>query len=178
MKKDFRYKIYCGGRFCFDCREGGFEEKASNDYRAILLGDVATMLKLGDIPCVSVNEEVLYVGPFYFETENMSAEEIIKCEVKMIESCTDAIFLLDTAECPGTIAELMLANSLGKRLHLFYINSYEHTETESEMHTPCWYPLHFCAMTNLDAILYPCPDFEVAVKKIQSIVRSLGKTIG
>lgn len=177
MKKDFRHKIYCGGRFCFDCREEGFEEKASNDYRAILLDDVATMLKPDDICGVSVNENVLYVGPFYFETEDMKAEDIIKCEMGMIESCTDAIFLLDSADCPGTVAELMLANLLGKRLHLFYINSYEDTETESDMHTPCWYPLHFCAMTNRSATLHPCPDSETAVKKIQNLVRSLGKNI-
>ena len=32
--------IYCGGRFDFDCRQSGFEKKAAEDYRAILLKDV------------------------------------------------------------------------------------------------------------------------------------------
>ena len=59
-----------------------------------------------------ISNGVTYVGPFYFETESMSAEDIILCEKKMIESCTDAVFLLNEASCPGTIAEMMYANSL------------------------------------------------------------------
>lgn len=175
MRNDFRHKIYCGGKFCFDCREEGFEALAAYDYRAILLDSVATMLKPEDISGVVVSENVLYIGPFYFETEKMTAEDIIRCEMRMIEDCTDTIFLFDTAECPGTVAELMYANSLGKRLHLFYIKASEHTETESDMHTPCWYPLHFCAMTNSETSLHPCANAEEAVKKIQHLVNSLGE---
>lgn len=173
VRRYFRHRIYCGGSFGFDPREEGFEALASNDYRAILLDSVETMLRPEDISGVSVSENVLYIGPFYFETENMEAEDIIRCEMKMIEDCTDAIFLLDAAECPGTVAELMYANSLGKRLHLFYIKRDEQVETESDMHTPCWYPLHFCKMTNRGAVLYPCAGFDDAVKRIQHLVHSL-----
>lgn len=38
--------IYCGGRFDFDYRQSGFEKKAAEDYRAILLKDVNRLLNL------------------------------------------------------------------------------------------------------------------------------------
>lgn len=114
-----------------------------------------------------------YVGPFYFETESMKAEDIIRCEKEMIESCTDAVFVLDDAACPGTIAEVMYANSLGKTLHLFYVRHKDDEETESGLHTPCWYPILFCRMTNKDVNLYPCSSIEEAANKILSSVESL-----
>lgn len=174
MSKDSQRSIYCSGIFCFDCRDDGFEEKAACDYRAVLLGGVEAMLKIPENSVVRINGNVTYVGPFYFETKDMQPVEIVKCEMEMIEACTDAIFLLDTAACPGTIAEVMYANSLQKRLHLFYIRHNDDAETESDLHTPCWYPLHFCLMTNRNAELRPCVDVGDAVEKICRFVSSLG----
>ena len=86
---------------------------------------------------------------------------------------SDAIFLLDDAACPGTIAEVMYANSLEKTLHLFYVRHKNDEETESELHTPCWYPIQFCQMTNRSVNIYPCSSVEDAANKIQSFVESL-----
>lgn len=166
-------KIFCGGAFCFDYRKEGYEIMAANDYRARLLGGVELLLWPTDIGGVKISENVTYVGPFYFETESMKAEEIVCCEKEMIESCTYAIFLLDDAACPGTIAEVIYANSLGKKLHLFYVQHKDDEETESELHTPCWYPIHFCQMTNKSVNIYPCSNVEDAANKIQFFVESL-----
>lgn len=171
--KTFPLKLFCGGTFCFDYREDGYEKMAANDYRAKLLGSVGALLRPKDACEVKLSEDVTYVGPFYFETESMKAEDIIRCEKGMIESCTDAIFLLDEAACPGSIAEMMYANSLGKTIHLFYVRHKEDEETESELHTPCWYPMQFCQMTNKSVNLYPCSSLEDAAKKILSFVVSL-----
>jgi len=167
--------IFCGGTFCFDYREDGYEEIANKDYRVVLLGSVDALLKPNGTSGVKLYDGVTYVGPFYFETESMKAEDIIRCEKEMIESCTDAVFVLDDAACPGTIAEVMNANFLGKRLHLFYIWHANDEETESELHTPCWYPILFCRMTNKEVNLYPCSSVEDAVCKIQSFVKALGR---
>ena len=166
-------RIYCGGTFCFDYREDDYEDMATKDYRAVLLGSVEALLKPNRTDGVMLCDGVTYVGPFYFETESMKAEDIIRCEKEMIESCTDAVFVLGDAACPGTIAEVMYANSLGKRLHLFYVRHKEDEETESELHTPCWYPIQFCQMTNMSVNIYPCSCIEDAANKILSFVESL-----
>ncbi|MBQ7772241.1 MAG: hypothetical protein IJ402_05920 [Bacteroidales bacterium] len=170
------HKIFCGGVFCFDYREKEYRVKATKDYRSKLLGNAELLLIPKDTHGVSIYESVQYVGPFYFETESMKAEDIICCEKEMIESCTDAIFLLDDAACPGTIAEVMYANSLQKRLHLFIVRHTEYEETESELHTPCWYPVLFCQMTNSLVNIYQCSSVEDAANRIQLFVKSLNES--
>lgn len=167
------YKIFCGGAFCFDYRKKDYEVMATKDYRSKLLGCTELLLKPKDVGGVYISENVKYVGPFYFETESMKAEDIIRCEKKMIESCTDAIFLLDDAACPGTIAEVMYANALQKRLHLFVVRHNDDEETESELHTPCWYPILFCQMTNMSVNIYQCYSAEDTASRIQSFVESV-----
>lgn len=168
--EDVTKRIFCGGTFCFDCRNEGYETMAAVDYRAELLGSVEALLRPTDEKELKLFPGVVYVGPFYFETEAMEAEDIIRQEKKMVECCTDAIFVLDDAACPGTIAEIMHANALKKNLHLFYVGHDESEETESELHTPCWYPILFCKMTNDQVFLYPCNDVEDAKQKVMDLV--------
>ena len=167
------HRIYCGGTFCFDTREEGYEVKAKDDYRAELLGSVKVLLKKKDVDGVRIGPNVVYIGPFFFETDDMVAEDIVMCEKQMIESCTDAIFVLDSAACPGSISEMIYANVLRKEIHVFYIQKDENTETESHLHTPCWYPILFCQMTNRHVHLYPCSDDEDAKHKVLKFVQSI-----
>ena len=62
-----RLAIYCGGRFDFDYRQIGYEKKAAEDYRAILLKDVNNLLNTADT--VVLSDNLSYIGPYYFETE-------------------------------------------------------------------------------------------------------------
>ena len=135
-----KIKIYCGGRFYFDCRDESYMQDAAHDFRSVLLGDVNKMLYGSGEQFIADN--FLYVGPYYFETEDMSAEDIVGIELGMIDSCTDAIFVLDEADCPGTITELIYAAMKGKRIHIFYREHPDHDETESKLHTPCWFAIH------------------------------------
>lgn len=165
------HSIYCGGTFCFDYQTEGFKAKAEDDYRAILLGSVDTLLRPKDMNGVMINQNVSYIGPFYFESENMVAEEIVSCEKQMIEKCTDAIFFLDEAACPGSIAEMIYANTLQKKIHIFYVKNADGEETESSLHTPCWYPILFCQMTNSRVTLYSCASQEDAKCQIVELVK-------
>ena len=114
-------KIFFGGAFNFDCRDEDYKIMAAEDYRAQILGSVDALIRPKDMNGMSINDNVLYIGPFYFEAESLKAEDIVACEKQMIERCTDAVFVLDDAACPGTIAEIMYANSLQKTIHLFYV---------------------------------------------------------
>lgn len=167
---DTQYKLFFGGAFSFNYRDDDFDITAAQDYRAQILGSVETLLKPKDMSGVFINDNVLYIGPFYFEAESMLAEDIIMCEKKMIEDCTDAVFVLDDAACPGTIAEIMYANSLQKNIHLFYVRHGDDEETESNLHTPCWYPLIFCQQTNPAAKLYECDSMKNATRRVIDLI--------
>lgn len=140
-------RLFCGGTFCFDYKCEDYRSQAQHDYRVSILGDVDSLLKYSE-DGVLICKGIRYIGPFYFETDGMEAEQIIEKERQMIEACTDAIFVLDEAACPGTITEIIYASSLRKNLHLLYIKYGDDVETESPLHTPCWYPLLFCMQTN------------------------------
>ena len=168
-----KHRIFCGGAFCFDYRDEKYELEAANDYRADILGGVTPFLRPNRSKEIKIAPNIVYVGPYYFEAESMEAKDIIKCEKEMIESCTDAIFLLDEANCPGTIAEIIYANTLKKHLHLFYVRHPDDEETESTLHTPCWYPILLCQMTNSNANICPCPNFENAKQKAIELIQSM-----
>jgi hypothetical protein len=87
----------------------------------------------------------------------------------MVRNCTDAIFLLESAGCPGTVCELTAASMLGKRVHIFYLR--DEGETESLLHTPCWYPILHSLSVNENTSIYECKDLDDAVEKIVATVR-------
>ena len=136
--------IYCGGRFDFDYRQIGYEKKAAEDYRAILLKDVNNLLNTADT--VVLSDNLSYIGPYYFETEGMLDLDIIETEKRQIERCTVAVFLLDHSPCPGTIAEMVYAASLHKRIKIFYVK--DENETESALQSSFWYPMILCRKIN------------------------------
>ena len=162
-------KIYCGGRFNFDYLYEVYRTEAAKDYRAILLGDEELLLQRST--SVKINESAEYIGPFYFETDVMQDRDIVKSEWEMVKECTDAVFLLDDACCPGTVCELTAASMLGKRVHIFYIKAKEGEETESELHTPCWYPIIHSLTVNENTSVCECKDHDDAAEKINALVR-------
>ena len=155
--------IYCGGRFAFDYLEVGFEEKAEKDYRAILLNDVNKLLR--NSGTVILSSRLAYIGPFYFETDGMLDQNIVETEKGQIESCTIAVFLLDHAPCPGTIAEMVYAASLQKRIRIYYIK--DESETESALFSPFWYPMILCSKIDPDNVsITACNSFDEARDEI------------
>ena len=164
-------KLYCGGTFPFDYQKEAFRSQAARDYRVQLLGNVDALLSGSD--GVLLREGLLYIGPFYFETPGMKDTDIVKAEQKMLEDCTHAVFLLDDGCCPGTITELTAAALLGKHIAVFYIPRSEDQETESELHSPCWYPITFCTLQNQKTQVFPCRDPEDAARQIHAYVNQI-----
>ena len=165
------YKLYCGGSFDFDYKSSDYKVKAARDYRAIILGNTDLLLQKHDY--ISLGNNLQYIGPFYFETKDMIDRDIVTAEINMIESCTHAIFLLDKANCPGTVAELMLASKFKKKIEIFYIKHSNDEETESELHTPCWFPIIMSLIINIETHITTCNDYEDAVNKISSYLHCL-----
>ena len=163
-------KFYCGGSFGFDYLQPNYQEQAAADYRAILLGSADLLLQRSD--GVLLNAETLYIGPFYIESDGMLDRDIVKSEMDMVKNCTDAIFLLDNACCPGTICELTMASMLGKRVHLFYLRKADDEETESSLHTPCWYPILHSSINNKNTRLCACGSLEDALDKMRRLLES------
>ena len=161
-------RLYCGGSFDFDYLNPDYRIQAAKDYRAVLLGSAELLLEKSD--GVRLGEQLEYIGPFYFESEGMVDADIVRCESEMVRRCTDAIFLLDGANCPGTVCELTLASVLGKRVHVFYLRKGEHEETESFLHTPCWYPITFSHMINARTEVHECSSMSDAIGQICAMV--------
>ncbi len=160
-------KLYCGGRFHFDYLLDGYRDNAAKDYRAVLLGNVDFLLQRSD--GIRFYENAEYIGPFYFETDGMQDRDIVQTEWEMVQNCTDAIFLLETADSPGTVCELTAASMLGKRVHIFYLR--DDRETESLLHAPCWYPILHSIAVNEHTHIYECENLDDAVEKIIATVR-------
>ena len=164
-------KLFCAGTFDFDFLNDDYREKSKNDYRAILLGNENSLLEKHDY--VSLKENLIYIGPFYFESEGMVDELIVDSEIKMIKECTHAIFLLNDGCCPGTIAELTLASTLNKFVEIFYIKKNNDEETESRLHSPCWFPIIMSKINNPNTTVISCSNYQDATAKIVEFVNSL-----
>lgn len=164
-------QVYCGGAFTFDCRDADYRHQAARDYRARLLGSIDLLLQKQEY--VPLSEHVRYIGPFYFEAAGMQDADVVACEMNMIRTCTDAVFLLDDGNCPGTISELTLAAMTGKRIAIFYIRRPDDAETESSLHSPCWYPILLSGMLNSRTAVFSCRDYDDASEKIDAYVRAL-----
>ena len=157
-------KLYCGGTFPFDYQNDGYPLQAEQDYRARLLNGAHRLLQRSD--GILLRDDLMYIGPFYFEAPEMQDSDIVQSEQAMVESCTNAVFLLDDGCCPGTITELILASLLGKDIAIFYIQKSDREETESPLHSPCWYPIVFSRLRNSNTKVFPCSSYEDATTQI------------
>lgn len=164
-------KLYCAGAFNFDFRNDDYREKAKSDYRSVILGSESLLLEKHEY--VQLNDNLKYIGPFYFEAEGMIDEFIVESEVKMIKECTHAIFLLDGGCCPGTIAELMLASTLNRHVEIFYIRRNDDEETESRLHSPCWFPIIMSKLNNPKTRITCCTNYQDATEKILDYLKNL-----
>jgi len=165
-------RLYCGGTFAFDTLQNSCLAQASQDYRSLLLGGSEHLLHSNG--AIRLNAQVEYIGPFYYETEDMIGQDIVQCEMGMVHLCTDAIFLLDDAAGPGTICELTMASMLHKRVHIFYLRRPDNQETESALHTPCWYPILHSTLINDNTHLHQCYTYPEAASQIATLVRRWG----
>ena len=162
MKK---IKLFCGGKFHFDYLNTNYINDAKNDYRSIILRDVNLLLNKQNF--VSISPKIDYIGPFYFESDGMIDKDIIENEIKMINEATHIFILLEDGLAPGSISELIYASSLNKYIDIFYIKYDENEETESNLHSPCWYPIIMSQLVNnKNTNIIKCDSYKDAVDKI------------
>ena len=168
-KTEMESRIFCSGRFHFDYLEEGYVRKASEDYRAVLLGDVNRLLKGSGL--TRINDCLSYVGPYYFEPECATDRDIVETEMHMIRECDAAFFLLEDGLCPGTVSEMIFAATLQKRMCIAYVRNEE--ETESSLRSACWYPINMCRIINRSEIeVFPAADRMQAEKILLERIRN------
>ena len=156
-------KLYCGGHFHFDYQNGDYVQKASEDYQAVFLGDVNTLLRGSGT--IKLNDKYSYIGPYSFESNEMIDKEIVKTEMRMIEDSTLDVFLLEDGLCPGPVCEMVYASTLHKQMIIVYIR--DDRETESSLKCPCWYPIIHCLQINESNIrIITAKDFDHAQRQI------------
>lgn len=164
-------KLYCGGAFPFDYQNAGYWEQVAGDYRARILGSSDLLLQCSN--GILLRNDLMYIGPFYFEAPEMLDSDIVRAEQQMVEGCTHAIFLLEDGCCPGTITELTYASTQNKEIAVFYIYRSDAEETESSLHSPCWYPILFSKLMNAHTSVFPCCSREEAVEKILEYIKTI-----
>ena len=164
-------KLYCGGTFPFDYQNDDYRLQAEQDYRARLLNGANRLLQRSD--GILLRDDLMYIGPFYFEAPEMVDTDIVRSEQQMVENCTHAIFLLDDACCPGTITELIAATFLKKETAVFYIPRPDNEETESSLHSPCWYPILFSRLQNPNTQIFACHSREEAAEQILEYLKTI-----
>lgn len=167
-----KIKLFCGGKFHFDYLNDNYIEAAKNDYRSFILKDVELLLKRQNY--VEISSNIDYIGPFYFETDGMIDKEIVENEMKMINEATHIFMLLEDGLAPGSVSELIYASTLKKNISIFFIKYAESEETESSLHSPCWYPIimsNILVKYNCDIIA--CKDYKDAINMILNKIKKL-----
>ena len=77
-------------------------------------------------------------------------------------------------ESEGMVDELILASELKKNVQIFYIRKGDYEETESKLHTPCWFPIIMSQQINHNNTkVVECKNYEEAIENVLSYVRSL-----
>lgn len=168
--------IYFGGNFEFQYKDYSID-KLAKDYRAKILGDVNKLLHTPNnmSKTVGLGYDLFYCGPYYFYEEGVDGSSIVSNEYSMVDWCTDAIFLIDNTNIPGTITEIIHAAMLRKRITIFYVKKQlDEGEPENDICSSNWYPLEF-AKLEAGATLIECDNREIAKELIYNYVQSLKK---
>lgn len=167
--------IYCGGNFEFQYKDYSVD-KIESDYRVeILGGDVNNLIHTPDNASKlrKIGRGVYYCGPYYFYEEGTDGASIVKNEIEMVNKCTNAVFVIDNTNIPGTITEIVHAATYGREVAIFYVKQpLDKGEPEKDICSANWYPIEFAKiMTN--AYVVECEDREMAKQLAYNYVESI-----
>ena len=165
-------KLYCGGNFEFLYKDFT-PDKLESDYRTRILGGVDQFLRRPSCKYVPLSPSLDYIGPFYFYEDELDGVRVVLNEYRMVDRCTHAVFLIDNASIPGTVAELVHASILDKDIAVFYVErTQDQGEPEQEICNMNWYPLEIAKWIG-NARLVKCKSREEAKELIYQYVESL-----
>lgn len=138
---DFVPKVYIASKFI---KNG---KSFADDFRTTLIGSEKDFVDFNNhsfIDDFGGNIKYQYLGPFYNEKASDGqltssvCEEVVNTENALIRKCDIFIVFLNETCSPGSIAELIYAATLNKKIIIFYIKE---SDVSYEMKSSNWYPI-------------------------------------
>jgi nucleoside 2-deoxyribosyltransferase len=124
---------------------------------------------------------VEYTGPFYYYKKGLNSEAVVESEVEAIRR-SDIVFLVfpEDGQAPGTVAELIFAATLNKRIEIFYVPTDEQTEEDvssdnlaTQIHHQYWYPFHQARIINPNITFHKCNSTEHAKDWCATLIKTI-----
>lgn len=119
------------------------EECLKDDIRSKIIGDVKQFVYASDGVKIKGNENVLYLGGFYYEEEKFlnskygECENTVKCELAQIDNADIVFVSLLKYSAIASVTELLYASFKGKKIVVFCDEKITQFKTEYEY----WFPL-------------------------------------
>ena len=168
--------IYVGCPFTFQYADAT-DELIRSDFRYRIVGEPFIRQTKLDEDIGNVN----YTGPFYYYKKGLGPDAVVRSEVDSIRR-SDIVLLVfpEDGRAPGTVAELIYAASLGKKVVVFYVPTKTVTEVDSDpanldsnIHHQYWYPFHQASIINKDVTFHKCVSTDVAKEQCINYVKTL-----
>lgn len=175
-KTNYKHRIYVGGPFAFKYSEVT-PELIRSDFRYNIVGEPFVEQHNG----IEDIGNVEYTGPFYYYKKGLGPESVVESEVEAIRR-SDIVFLVfpEDGRAPGTVAELIFAASLNKRIEVFYVPTKEPTEADSSsanlndhIQHQYWYPFIQAKYINPNVTFHKYQDTESAKEACISIIKTI-----
>jgi len=115
-------------------------EMLKDDIRSLIVGDVESTIYASDGVILKNNKNVMYVGGFYYEKQDKYdtvCENVVYEELKQIDKCDMIVVNLTKYSAISSIAELMYAASLNKKIVIFCNPKITSYKVEGEY----WFPI-------------------------------------
>lgn len=120
-----RKTVYCAGKFTMHKdRSLPLEERLTEDYRSVLLGDSAKLVKYD--PELTVFGDYRYGGPFYCEQASegvftsTDCVAVLTAERASVENCDIYVAVFGESFSVGTVVELGWAIEFNKSIIILY----------------------------------------------------------
>ena len=115
-------------------------EMLKDDIRSLIVGDVESTIYASDGVIIKNNKNVMYVGGFYYEKQDKYdtvCENVVYEELKQIDKCDMIVVNLTKYSAISSIAELMYAAKLNKKIVIFCNPKITSYKVEGEY----WFPI-------------------------------------
>ena len=168
-------KIYVGGPFTFFYKDYT-PELLKTDFRYKLIGN--DFAKQTSKTVIVGNAE--YVGPFYYYQLGQTPHDVVVSEINAVRNA-DNVYLVfsEKGNAPGTVAELIHAAVLNKKLNIYYVESNIETEATisgnlcDNINHPYWYPFIQAKTLATNVKFTKCKTFNEATNKCLADIANL-----
>ena len=139
--------------------EGNVLEMLKDDMRTKIIGNVYDTVYASDGVMIKNNENVMYVGGFYYEKqdpEKTVCENVVCEELKQIDRCDLVVANLTNYSAIATVTELIYAAYQQKRIVIFC----DPNITDYKVQGEYWFPILTCRELdpNVEVRFVNCED--------------------